>query len=405
MSHFKERTEKDCLNCGAQVAGRFCQVCGQENVETKETFWHLVSHFINDITHYDGKFFSTIKVLLLKPGVLTEEYARGRRAAYLHPIRMYVFTSFFFFLVFFSFFSKKTRTAAPVEALRSELASKQTGLLHLQEIKEKTRDSAIVSAADIAMNKYTDRIKVLTDSIATYGEKRKAKKDDGDTLVLLRDSSTVGRDLLSEIEDSVQVQRNVKKIPKPVSDDFLDFELYKDVDTYLAIQEELPKEKRDDLMTRSLRAELLKFHEKQKGDSKMTREKISDKFKHSFPTLLFISLPIFAWILKLLYIRRRNFYYADHGIFSIHAYCGIFLLLLLFYTLEAAHKWLKWWIFPVMSFVLGVYMVYFVYKAMRNFYAQSRKKTFAKFLVLGIATTFLMGVLMLIFLVISAYKA
>ena len=38
MSHQKERVEKNCLNCNAEVQGRFCQVCGQENIETKESF-------------------------------------------------------------------------------------------------------------------------------------------------------------------------------------------------------------------------------------------------------------------------------------------------------------------------------------------------------------------------------
>lgn len=105
MSHFKERRQKDCLNCGAVVYGRYCHLCGQENIEPKESFWHLVTHFVYDITHFDGKFFSTVKCLLLKPGFLSKEYIRGRRMSYLNPIKMYVFISAFFSLFFFSIFS------------------------------------------------------------------------------------------------------------------------------------------------------------------------------------------------------------------------------------------------------------------------------------------------------------
>lgn len=103
MSHGKERKEKDCLNCGAELNGRYCHKCGQENIEPKESFLHLVNHFVEDITHFDGKFFTTLKDLLFKPGFLSKEYLKGRRASYLHPIRMYVFTSAAFFLIFFSF--------------------------------------------------------------------------------------------------------------------------------------------------------------------------------------------------------------------------------------------------------------------------------------------------------------
>ncbi len=69
MSHLKERKEKNCLNCQATLYGRYCHVCGQENLEPKETVWHLIQHFFNDITHFDGKFFSTVKYLVTEAGV------------------------------------------------------------------------------------------------------------------------------------------------------------------------------------------------------------------------------------------------------------------------------------------------------------------------------------------------
>ncbi len=60
--------------------GRYCHQCGQKNLEPKETVGHLVLHFFNDVTHFDGKFFSTVKYLLRKPSFLSAEYTVGRRA-------------------------------------------------------------------------------------------------------------------------------------------------------------------------------------------------------------------------------------------------------------------------------------------------------------------------------------
>lgn len=97
MSHLKERQQKNCLNCNTEVQGRYCQNCGQENIEPKETVWHLIAHFFQDITHFDGKFFSTVKYLVIRPGFLSREYMVGRRASYVNPIRMYIFTSAFSF--------------------------------------------------------------------------------------------------------------------------------------------------------------------------------------------------------------------------------------------------------------------------------------------------------------------
>jgi hypothetical protein len=102
MSHRKQRTDTNCLNCGSIVAGKYCQNCGQENIELKETFFQIILHFIEDLTHFDGKIVKTLKFLITKPAFLSKEYMHGKRVTYIHPIRMYIFISAVFFLFIFS---------------------------------------------------------------------------------------------------------------------------------------------------------------------------------------------------------------------------------------------------------------------------------------------------------------
>jgi len=102
MAHEHLRKEKDCLNCGSIVAGPYCQECGQKNVVPKQSLWHLITHFFNDFTHFDGRFFLTLKLLLLKPGFVSKEWVKGRRTKYLDPVRMYLFVSAVAVLVIFS---------------------------------------------------------------------------------------------------------------------------------------------------------------------------------------------------------------------------------------------------------------------------------------------------------------
>ena len=97
--HHPLRKDKTCLNCGYIVEGRYCTNCGQENIEPREKFSELAGHFIADLLHFDTQFFSTIRYLLFKPGYLTQEYMKGRRKAYLHPIRMYLFVSILYFFL------------------------------------------------------------------------------------------------------------------------------------------------------------------------------------------------------------------------------------------------------------------------------------------------------------------
>jgi len=95
------RHENDCLNCGTELEGKFCHHCGQENLQIKENFGHLMNHAISDYFHFDHQFFHTLKPLLLQPGKLTNEYMAGRRVQYLHPIKMYIFISLIFFILIF----------------------------------------------------------------------------------------------------------------------------------------------------------------------------------------------------------------------------------------------------------------------------------------------------------------
>lgn len=99
MGHGKIRTDKTCLNCNHVVENKYCPNCGQENTETRQSFHYLFTHFVEDLTHYDGSFWKTIKALLFKPGRLTLEYLAGKRKLYVPPVKLYIFISFVAFLL------------------------------------------------------------------------------------------------------------------------------------------------------------------------------------------------------------------------------------------------------------------------------------------------------------------
>jgi hypothetical protein len=88
-----------CLNCGIKLQDVFCHHCGQKDLPKRQTLGELLTNFISSFWSYEGKFFSTIKFLIIKPGFLATEYNAGRRESYYHPARMYVFISFVFFLL------------------------------------------------------------------------------------------------------------------------------------------------------------------------------------------------------------------------------------------------------------------------------------------------------------------
>ncbi len=106
MSHKKYREDTKCLNCGAEVTGKFCSNCGQENIETKENFLHLAFHVIGDFFHFDSKFFRSFIPLFTKPGFLTQEYWMGRRQHFIHPLRLFFFITIVMVIIANAYYKK-----------------------------------------------------------------------------------------------------------------------------------------------------------------------------------------------------------------------------------------------------------------------------------------------------------
>ncbi|WP_026751548.1 DUF3667 domain-containing protein [Sediminibacterium sp. C3] len=102
MSGLTERKEKNCLNCNATVHGRYCHVCGQENTEPREKFGHMLTHFVFDLFHFDGKFFRTMKYLLLKPGFMAQEHLRGAQDGLSSSYKtLHIYIGLFLFILFY----------------------------------------------------------------------------------------------------------------------------------------------------------------------------------------------------------------------------------------------------------------------------------------------------------------
>ncbi|QEC43611.1 DUF3667 domain-containing protein [Pseudobacter ginsenosidimutans] len=364
MSHGKERHEKICLNCKSELIGRFCQNCGQENIEPHETVWSLVSHFFADITHFDGKFFSTVRYLITRPGFLSKEYIAGRRASYLHPIRMYVFTSALFFLIFFSTFQIK----------RDDFDGKVTAVMQ-------GTNNLDLDKAETKMLKKANTATDSADVKAAYDAIRKMRDQ-----VLLNPK-----------------KQGLKFKPEGEGFNFVD-SVYRSKKDYDSVQASLPESERDGFVMRKLQYRRIEVQEKYQGDNKAYTVDVMNKFLHMFPYLLFVSLPLYALFLKLLYARRKQFLYVDHALFLIHLYIFTFLFLLVQIALfklweEYEWIWLGWLIF--LQYLAGIY---YTYKAMRKFYEQGRGKTFVKFMLLNFLCGISLVLLFVAFLFLSLFR-
>ena len=86
-----------CLNCGAELSGRWCSQCGQRAATPRPTLHELLHDATHELAHLDGKIIRTVALLLFKPGALTAEFLEGKRARSVTPIRIYLLCSLLFF--------------------------------------------------------------------------------------------------------------------------------------------------------------------------------------------------------------------------------------------------------------------------------------------------------------------
>ena len=374
MSHLIERKEKNCLNCNAEVQGRFCHICGQENVEIEESFFALATHLVYDIFHFDGKFFSSLKYLLWKPGFLTREYLRGKRATYLHPIRMYVFTSAIFFIIFFSYIVKP-------EQLSEQIA----------ESKEHI---------ELPVQKLKDSLAITTDSAERENLKKAIAALDklSGPIIQSRESADV---------DSLESKYHTDELnsPKVSIVNLSDSGLPATIEIYDSIQKQLPSGKRDGWFKALLNKKSIAVNQKYEGNSNAFWEKFIEKVTHSIPQMMFVSLPLVALVLQLLYVRRRKqYFYVDHLILVVHIYIATFILSLLIFAFKGIYEFSHWQLFSWISNIIIAYAILYTYLSMKLFYKQGYFKTAFKFFLLLLICGILNCFIALFFFINSLFQ-
>ena len=107
----KDNSKKDqsqipythCLNCGAELQGKYCHVCGQEATSKTPTVGAFLVEYANHAFIWDSNFFKTIWNLISRPGYLTKEFIAGKFASHEHPLKLNMFLLFVLITLFVFF--------------------------------------------------------------------------------------------------------------------------------------------------------------------------------------------------------------------------------------------------------------------------------------------------------------
>jgi hypothetical protein len=262
-----------CENCGTPLTGHWCAKCGQPAIDYRRSFRYIVLDLLDEFLNWDSKFFRSLGLLLVRPWKLTNEFLAGHRVRYVHPLRLYLLASILFFFAV-NYWAKS---------------------IHLQPGKLTSENRAEIAAA-------------LDKQNLTPDQRAKVER----ALNMANMPSEVAAIMAAKRKDTTQEETATPQATatsKETATPLIDFSPAKNPST--------PFEK------------WVETHAKEKIGERGTNLQLFVKTLISnLPYMMLCCIPLFALVLKLLYVRRKVFY-IDHLIYALHIHSFAYLATIL----------------------------------------------------------------------------
>ncbi len=372
----------ECLNCGhpLDLTDRFCAYCGQINTTKRLTLKDFLSEFVLSVFTYDSRFWHTLKDLLFKPGTITRYYVDGKRFHYANPFRFFLSASIFYFIIvgLFSFFENEN--------------VRQGNFRVFGDGKETVQEEQL------------DQI--FQDSILTHLE--------GAPPLINDDITEVIQEAKKEAKKSNQAKKRRDSI-KASNGLPYDYVPEKEMDTLFALESFFTKfqlfqefYRATDISDTDKALDSLKYSKSKTNVWLYNKTEAIDRIEKNplrflnylaskTPFFIFFFSPIYALFFWLIYSKKRA-NYMEHLVFIFHIFSWVFVVLLVCLIPDK--------LLPTQNLFAGVLLTllgpFYFYKALRNFYKQSRVITLIKFVFLNIVFWIGTSVFALIFFALTA---
>lgn len=338
-----------CENCGAQLQGHWCGQCGQAAVDYRRSFRHVIADVLDSFLNWDSKFFTTIALLISKPWRLTNEFLAGKRVRYVNPLRLYLLASILFFFAV-NYGAKGLRfepgKLSPTDRaeLEADLNKEDLPPAAREKLESVLRESPSPNSPPSVASSSTTNVSSPPPAPRTDNQKQ--------------DYGKIGDVPVTVFDEGKSTTRFGRWI------------------------EARAKEKMGE-------------HGTKMGLF------IATLFSN-LPYMMLCCIPLFAFVLKILYLRRRIFY-IDHLIYALHihsfAYVGTMLIVLATIGLNRAAPG------PIADWIIALFWIAFavqIFLSIRLVYQQGWFISIFKFLfggfvylivlVIALATTFFITV-------------
>jgi hypothetical protein len=255
----------------------------------------VIVDVLDSFLNWDSKFFATIGLLIVKPWRLTNEFLAGKRVRYLHPLRLYLLASILFFFAI-NYGAKGLR-------------------LEPGKISDKNRTAIAAAVAE-----KRDEIEAELNKENLSAEERKRAQEALDYLTKPSPAATAAAEQQPSPTQLSPTITPTESPPEPGQR------------TYGAVNERPFLVFDADTKSSTPFERWLETRAKEKMGEHGTKMGlfITTLFSN-LPYMMLCCIPLFAFVLKVLYIRRHIFY-IDHLVYALHIhtflYTGIMLIVL-----------------------------------------------------------------------------
>jgi hypothetical protein len=354
-----------CANCATVLQGPVCHVCGQLDDEYHRPVRGLLGELVEGLLALDGRVARTIPNLLGRPGRVTRDYLKGKRARYMPPFRLYIIASLIFFLLVpgidqaFDTVSEGGRSlsdmaaeagAAP-GALRARMEAELQASVEAGEMTEAEAAEALEALAGLG---------VISAGESSQGSQSAALEGSGGEAPEPDDGAVADGDPAAAHDGAGGTNvsftagrgdgdpRGVVIGPGGDPDQIRRF----------FAPEDFGEPAPDSIFSLPLRRYLGQRFAQVSEDPGGWAEAASDWV----PRIMFVMVPVYALLLSLTYAWRRRFFFFDHLIVSLHFHSALFLAMSVGLLLGGMWAFLA----------LLVYSNIYLYRLHRVVYARGR---------------------------------
>lgn len=311
-----------CENCGAMLTGEFCAKCGQHAIDYRRSLVRVLIDAADSFFNWDTKFLKTIGLLLIRPWTLTNDFNAGRRARYVHPLRLYLLASIAFFLLARTINLEGGNNVQLTAEDRSELVA-DLGRLTAPDSVLSPEQREKVDAA---------RAKLSQGEGALTKEERTELKDALAAFLKSGIRKTLKPEERAKLKSAVARIPRARELPEPPP--AADQSAVPPVPEPPTISP-TPKPKQNG-----------GFHFKFDGENEKKqspfeawlegriKEKVGEDgtksglfletLRSNIPGMMLVCIPLFAFVLKILYIRRKRFY-IEHLVYALHIHTFLYV--------------------------------------------------------------------------------